>query len=119
MAAGLMIQALSEGITGLIIGRMLYGMFLAITMAVLDVILFERERGTGAAMTFSVMVSFQTAGELLSPLLASFLSIQAGLNTPLLAAALLCLVNTLLFRWSAIHRSPKEAVKWNVHGSKT
>ncbi|MED4601813.1 MFS transporter [Paenibacillus validus] len=119
MAAGLMIQALSEGITGLIIGRMLYGMFLAITMAVLDVILFERERGTGAAMTFSVMVSFQTAGELLSPLLASFLSIQAGLNTPLLAAALLCLVNTLLFRWSAIHRSPKEAAKWNVHGSKT
>lgn len=119
MAVGLIIQGMTEGIGGLIAGRMLYGMFLAITMAVLDVILFQREQGASAAIAFSVMVSFQTAGELLSPLIASFLSIQVGLNSPLLAAALLCLVNGLLFKWSNIYRSPKEAAPWNVSGSKT
>ncbi|MCM3747841.1 MFS transporter [Paenibacillus pasadenensis] len=119
MAVGLVVQATAEGITGLIAGRMLYGMFLAITMAVLDVILFQREQGASAAVAFSVMVSFQTGAELLSPLIASFLSIQTGLGSPLLAAALLCLVNGLLFKWSNIYRSPKEAAPWNAHGSKT
>ncbi|MCA0757538.1 MFS transporter [Paenibacillus sp. N4] len=118
MAAGLMLQALTDGVAGLIIGRMLYGMFLAITMAVLDVILFEKEQGAKAALVFSVMVSFQTAGELLSPLIASFLSIRAGLGAPLLAASMLCLVNGLLFKWSHIYKAPKEATKWNLSGSK-
>ncbi|WP_082592716.1 MFS transporter [Paenibacillus sp. Soil766] len=119
MAIGLVTQGMTESIGGLIAGRILYGMFLAITMAVLDVILFGRQQGASAAIAFSVMVSFQTAGELLSPLLSSFLSIQVGLNSPLLAAALLCLVNGMLFKWSNIYSSPKEATTWQVHGSKT
>ncbi|MNR11157.1 Major Facilitator Superfamily protein [compost metagenome] len=119
MAIGLITQGMAEGIGGLIAGRILYGMFLAITMAVLDVILFQREQGASAAIAFSVMVSFQTAGELLSPLISSFLSIQVGLHAPLLAAAMLCLVNGLLFLWSNIYSSPKEATTWQVHGSKT
>lgn len=119
MALGLIVQGMTEGIGGLIAGRILYGMFLAITMAVLDVILFQREQGASAALAFSVMVSFQTAGELLSPLIASFLSIEVGLGSPLLAAALLCVVNGLLFKGSNIYRSPKEANPWQVHGSKT
>ncbi|MDR6553497.1 MFS transporter [Paenibacillus qinlingensis] len=119
MAIGLISQGMTESIGGLIAGRILYGMFLAITMAVLDVILFGRQQGASAAIAFSVMVSFQTAGELLSPLISSFLSIQVGLNAPLLAAALLCLVNGLLFKWSNIYSTPKEATTWGVHGSKT
>jgi len=119
MVIGLITQGMAEGIGGLIAGRILYGMFLAITMAVLDVILFQQKKGASAAIAFSVMVSFQTAGELLSPLISSFLAIQVGLHAPLLAAALLCLVNGLLFKWSNIYSSPKEATTWQVHGSKT
>ena len=58
MAIGLITQGMAEGIGGLIAGRILYGMFLAITMAVLDVILFQREQGASAPIAFSVMVSF-------------------------------------------------------------
>ncbi|MVP01936.1 MFS transporter [Paenibacillus lutrae] len=97
MAAGLLLQAAADSMLVMVIGRMLYGLFLALTMAVLDVMLFDRSSGSSLPLHFSVIVSFQNVGELLSPLLASSLAREISLTAPLVAAALLCLVNLLLF----------------------
>ncbi|MBO8164007.1 MAG: MFS transporter [Brevibacillus sp.] len=97
MVAGLYLQGTAESAALLVVGRMVYGVFLAITMAALDVIMFNRESGQRLPFHFSVIVSFQTVGELISPLLASALVEAAGLAAPLTAAAAICLVNVLLF----------------------
>ncbi|WP_281890743.1 MFS transporter [Paenibacillus sp. YYML68] len=98
MAVGLLVQASSTSLLGLIAGRVLYGLFLAVTMVVLDLVLFQNKQGGDAAFRFSVVVSFQTAGELVAPLLASWLLSWSGLSAPLMSGALLCLLAALLFQ---------------------
>jgi MFS transporter, DHA1 family, multidrug resistance protein len=118
MAVGLILQSVASGLALLIIGRMLYGLFLAVTMAVLDILLFERQRSTGAVMAFSMIVSFQTAGELAAPLLSSTLVQLFDLHVPLVAAAVLCICNIAIFAGTGSSAVRKEDHAWNSHGSK-
>lgn len=97
MAVGLYLQGTAESVVVLILGRMMYGLFLAITLAALDVTLFNRGSGSQLHFHFSVIVTFQTVGELISPLLASGLVERFGLEAPLFMAGGICLINLLLF----------------------
>ncbi|MFD2672401.1 MFS transporter [Marinicrinis sediminis] len=96
MVIGLFLQAIPH-VGWMLLGRLMYGAFLAMTMAALDMYLFQRFQGRRLSFYFSMIVSFQTAGELVSPLLASVLVEQVHAVAPLVAASLIGVLNFLIF----------------------
>ncbi|AEI45568.1 MFS transporter [Paenibacillus mucilaginosus] len=111
MAGGLYLQGEADSLALLVLGRLMYGLFLAITMASLDVLLFQHSSGPHLSFHYSVMVSCQNMGELASPLLASALVAGAGLAVPFVSSAAICILNLALFvfllrgRAAALNRS--------------
>ncbi|CAH1218697.1 hypothetical protein PAECIP111893_04470 [Paenibacillus plantiphilus] len=96
MAAGLLLQA-ADSLLLLAAGRIAFGLCMALTMAALDMMLFNQSEGRELHVHFGIIVAFQNLGELASPLLATSLVQQAGLSAPFVGAAIISAANLLLF----------------------
>lgn len=96
MAAGLLLQA-ADSLLLLAAGRIAFGLCMALTMAALDMMLFNQSEGSQLHVHFGIVVAFQNLGELASPLLATSLVQQAGLSAPFVGAAIISAANLLLF----------------------
>jgi DHA1 family multidrug resistance protein-like MFS transporter len=96
LAISLYLQGWAESLLLLIIGRLLYGFFLAVTQAALEIRLFNNSSSNRLHFNYSLAVSFQNIGLLMAPLLASTLVSLYSLAAPLVVAAVLCVV-TLVF----------------------
>lgn len=96
MAAGLLLQA-ADSLLLLAAGRIAFGLCMALTMAALDMMLFNQSEGSQLHVHFGIIVAFQNLGELASPLLATSLVQQAGLSAPFVGAAIISAANLLLF----------------------
>jgi DHA1 family multidrug resistance protein-like MFS transporter len=106
LAAGLALQGLAGGLASLLAGRVLYGFFLAISQAALELRLFGASGEDRLHLNYGVAVAFQNAGLLAAPLLASSLLGSYGLASPLLAAAVLCAANLVLARLTVFRVAP-------------
>ncbi|MGG3890718.1 MFS transporter [Metabacillus fastidiosus] len=112
LAVSLLMQSISESIYLFLIGRMLFGFCFILCMASLDIAMFNWKKG-GIHLNFSIIVSFQTVGELVSPILASFLVKIDGLVMPLLVASMICVVNGFLFMiFRKIMNAEQHQNKW-------
>lgn len=96
MAAGLLLQA-SDSLLLLAAGRIAFGLCMALTMAALDMMLFNQSGGRQLHVHFGIIVAFQNLGELASPLLATSLVQQDGLAAPFIGAAIISAANLALF----------------------
>ncbi|MBW7474901.1 MFS transporter [Paenibacillus oenotherae] len=96
MAVGLLLQA-ADSLPLLIAGRAAFGLCMALTMAALDIMLFNQSEGGQMHAHFGIIVAFQNLGELASPLMATSLVQQGGLAAPFIGAAIISAVNLVLF----------------------
>jgi MFS family permease len=111
LAGGLLLQGLSWSLAVLLAGRVLYGFFLAVAQAVLEVRLFAASSEGRLHFNYGVATAFQNLGLLTAPLLASSLVGPYGLAAPLLAAAVICAVN-LIFARLTVFRKPIPVGTW-------
>lgn len=105
LAAGLYVQVWADHVVLLVVGRMLYGLCLAVTHAALDVRLLMGSRPDQLHSNYTWAASAQSLALLTAPLLASALVDRSGMTAPLIAAAGLCLFN-LALAGLAMARSP-------------
>lgn len=96
LAAGLSMQVWADHVVLLVLGRILYGLCLAVTHAALDVRLFMGSRPDQLHSNYTWAASAQSLALLTAPLLASALVDRSGMTAPLVAAAGLCLFNLAL-----------------------
>lgn len=115
LAGGLLLQRLSASLAVLAAGRMLYGFFLTVTQAVLEVRLFGASSEERLHFNYGLAVAFQNFGLLAAPLLASSLVDIYNLAMPLLAAAAICAANLVLARLT-IFRVPAKARPSTLQG---
>lgn len=103
LVGSLYLQGLTQHLSILVFARVVYGFFLAVTQAVLELQLFENSTSKRLHFNYSLITSFANVGHLGAPLLASSLVSSYSLAFPLLAAATLCIFN-LLFAKLTIFR---------------
>ncbi|NUN67246.1 MFS transporter (plasmid) [Pseudanabaena biceps] len=96
LIGSLYLQGLTQSLSMFILGRVIYGFFLAVTQAVLELKLFENSTSNHLHFNYGLMTSFANLGHLGAPLLASSLVDNYGLSFPLIAAATLCIFNLIL-----------------------
>ncbi|WP_368504995.1 MFS transporter [Alkalihalophilus sp. As8PL] len=98
----LTISLLVQGMTGsfivLMIGRIFYGFFLAIAQSALELYLFNRS--SNHLQVYTVASSFQNAGLLVAPYLASASLTSYSVAAPFVFAAAICLGTLLVARLS-------------------
>ncbi len=104
LIASLYGQGLTENLPLLIISRIIYGFFFAVTQASLELQLFGSSSEQRLHFNYSLAISFANAGHLIAPLFASWLVEHYSLAAPLVAAATLCIIN-LIFARLTIFRS--------------
>jgi DHA1 family multidrug resistance protein-like MFS transporter len=96
VTVSLIMQGISGMMAAIVFGRMLYGFFIAICQAALEVRLFEGSGGNNVHFNYSVASTFQNAGLLIAPFAASWMVTQNGLAAPFIAAVGLCLINLII-----------------------
>lgn len=89
----------------LILARVVYGFWLAVSQASLELKLFSRSSGDRLHFNYSLIMSFANLGHLSAPLLASWLANTYSLAAPLLFAAAICALNFAFARLT-IFRNP-------------
>ncbi|BCL38533.1 MFS transporter [Nostoc sp. MS1] len=103
---GLSLLIISLGLQGiplnlplLILARIVYGFFLAVTQATLELQLFNRSTAKHLHFNYSLVTAFANIGHLGAPLLASWLVNTQNLASPFIAATIICCLNLLFFRY--------------------
>jgi DHA1 family multidrug resistance protein-like MFS transporter len=109
LIGSLYLQGFASQLSIFIISRIVYGFFLAITQAVLELKLFDNSNSKDLHFNYSLVISCANVGHLGAPLLASSLVSNYSLATPLIAAATLCILN-LIFARTTIFRLAIPAV---------
>lgn len=93
------VQGLSFNLPVLILARIVYGFFLAVTQAAIELQLFNKSTAKHLHFNYSLTTSFANIGHLGAPLLASWLVNTYNLATPFIAATVICCLNLLFFRY--------------------
>lgn len=103
---GLSLLILSLGLQGLpfnlpllILARIVYGFFLAVTQATLELQIFNQSTAKHLHFNYSLVTAFANIGHLGAPLLASWLVNTQNLASPFIAATIICCLNLLFFRY--------------------
>ncbi len=99
LALSLLGQGWGQSLGILIFSRVVYGFFLAVTQAVLELHLFSQSSQQKLHFNYSLITAFGNVGHLGAPLLASQLVSTYTLASPLIAAGLLSLANVLFARF--------------------
>ncbi len=97
-------QGFANNLPILVISRLVYGFFFAVTQAALELQLFGSSSQKRLHFNYSLAIAFANAGHLAAPLFASWLVESYSLATPLLAAGTICVLN-LVFTQLTIFRS--------------
>ncbi|PSO94711.1 MAG: MFS transporter [Cyanobacteria bacterium SW_6_48_11] len=100
LVASLYFQGLTNHLSLLVFSRVVYGFFLAVTQATLELQLFSNSSQKRLHFNYSLATSFANAGHLCAPLFASWLVSAYSLATPLIAAATLGIFNLLFARFT-------------------
>ncbi len=82
----------------LVLARIVYGFFLSVTQASLELQLFGNSSQKRLHLNYSLVTSFANVGHLGAPLFASSLVSNYNLSLPLIVAATLCIVNLAFAR---------------------
>ncbi|MDZ8052743.1 MAG: MFS transporter [Aulosira sp. ZfuVER01] len=93
------VQGLSFNLPLLILARIVYGFFLAVTQAALELQIFNKSTAKHLHFNYSLTTSFANIGHLGAPLLASWLVNTHNLASPFIAATIICCLNLLFFRY--------------------
>ncbi|WP_228119666.1 MFS transporter [Anabaena sp. YBS01] len=93
------LQGLSSNLPLLILARIVYGFFLAVTQAALELQIFNQSTAKHLHFNYSLAISFANIGHLGAPLLASWLVNTHSLASPFIAATIICCLNLLFFRY--------------------
>lgn len=91
---GLLLQGISSDIGWFILSRCLFGFFLAICQASLDIYLFQRSHHTH--YHYSILSSFQNLGLLLAPISALVLVEDYSLSSPFVAASFIFVIHLII-----------------------
>ncbi|BAY37570.1 hypothetical protein NIES2111_19090 [Nostoc sp. NIES-2111] len=93
------VQGLSFNLPLLILARIVYGFFLAVTQATLELQIFNQSTAKHLHFNYSLVTAFANIGHLGAPLLASWLVNTQNLASPFIAATVICCLNLLFFRY--------------------
>ncbi|RKL68145.1 MFS transporter [Salipaludibacillus neizhouensis] len=91
LAISLTLQGMTNSLLVLCIGRAFYGFFLAIAQSTLELYLFQKSSNQ-LNVNYTIASSFQNAGLLVAPLLASTSVVTYNLAAPLVVAGAICLL---------------------------
>jgi len=97
-------QGFANNLPILVVSRLIYGFFFAVTQAALELQLFGNSSEERLHFNYSLAIAFANAGHLAAPLFASWLVETYTLAGPLLAAGTICVLN-LVFTQLTIFRS--------------
>jgi MFS family permease len=97
LAISLVLQGMTSSLLVLCIGRVFYGFFLAIAQSALELYLFQKSSNQ-LQVNYTIASSFQNAGLLVAPLLASMSVHSYSLATPLVFAGVICLLTLFVAR---------------------
>ncbi|MBD1833089.1 MFS transporter [Cyanobacteria bacterium FACHB-472] len=100
LVVSLYLQGGTNSLLLLIIGRALYGFYLAVTETALELQLFSNSSENAIHLNYSLASSFANVGRLGAPLAASWLVSGYSLAAPFLAAASICIINLLFARFT-------------------
>jgi MFS family permease len=93
------LQGLSFNLPLLILARVVYGFFLAVSQATLELQIFNQSTAKHLHFNYSLVTAFANIGHLGAPLLASWLVNTQNLASPFIAATVICCLNLLFFRY--------------------
>ncbi|WP_227935542.1 MFS transporter [Alkalihalobacillus deserti] len=96
LSISLILQGVTTSFIVLAIGRIFYGFFLAIAQSALELYLFNKS--SNHMQVYTVASSFQNAGLLVAPLLASTSVISYNLAAPFVFAGAICLLTLIVAR---------------------
>ncbi|ANV89035.1 MFS transporter [Picosynechococcus sp. PCC 7117] len=99
LAVTLLIQGSTNSLSLFVFSRVVYGFFLAVTQAALELYLFNNSDPQKIPLNYTLMFAFANIGMVLSPLTASYVIAQYNLAFPLILAGILS-VFTLAYTWS-------------------
>ena len=99
LAVTLLIQGSTNSLSLFVFSRVIYGFFLAVTQAALELYLFNNSDPQNISFNYTLMFAFANIGLVLSPLTASYLVEQYSFAFPLVVAGILS-VFTLAYTWS-------------------
>ncbi|NJN74102.1 MAG: MFS transporter [Limnothrix sp. RL_2_0] len=99
LAVTLLIQGITNSLPLFIFSRVVYGFFLAVTQAALELYLFNNSDPEKIPLNYTLMFAFANVGLVLAPLTASHLVEEYSFASPLIMAAILS-VFTLAYTWS-------------------
>ncbi|AFY40277.1 major facilitator superfamily MFS_1 [[Leptolyngbya] sp. PCC 7376] len=99
LAVTLLVQGSTNSLSLFVFSRVIYGFFLAVTQAALELYLFNNSDPEKIPLNYTLMFAFANVGLVLSPLTASHLVEEYSFASPLIVAAVLS-VFTLAYTWS-------------------
>lgn len=91
ISISLLLQGIVSGLIVLYLGRIFYGFFLALAQSVLEIYLFHKSNDRLHG-NYAIVSSFQNAGLLVAPLLASMSVTLSNLAAPFIFASVICLL---------------------------
>lgn len=109
LSISLILQGMTSSLLVLCIGRIFYGFFLAVAQSALEIYLFNKSNNQ-LHVNYTIASSFQNAGLLIAPLLASSSVISYNLAAPFVFAGAICLVTLFVARLT-IFKDPKAPVQ--------
>lgn len=104
LIGSLYIQGWTQNLSILVIARIVYGFYLAVTQAALELQLFGSSTAKNLHFNYSLATSFANVGHLGAPLTASWLVSTYSLATPFLAAATICVINLVFARFTVFRK---------------
>ncbi|MEP0920018.1 MFS transporter [Leptolyngbya sp. DQ-M1] len=104
LSVSLFVQGWTQQAVVLILARIVYGFCLAVTQAALELKLFSNSAVNRLHFNYSLATSFANVGNLAAPLIASWLVSSYNLAAPLLVAAIVCVANFLLVRFTVFRK---------------
>ena len=109
LAVTLILQGITISFILLCMSRVCYGFFLAIAQAALEMYLFTKSDNQ-LQINYTIASSFQNAGLLAAPMLASMSVISYSLAAPFVIAGAICLMTLLVARMT-IFKEQKTAIQ--------
>ncbi|WP_100404186.1 MFS transporter [Bacillus solitudinis] len=97
LAISLILQGMTSSLLVLCIGRSIYGFFLAIAQSALELYLFNKSSNQ-LHVNYTIASSFQNAGLLVAPLLASMTVSSYNLAMPFVFGGVICLLTLFVAR---------------------
>ncbi|MFC0558918.1 MFS transporter [Halalkalibacter alkalisediminis] len=112
LSISLILQGVTNSFIVLSIGRVFYGFFLAISQSALELYLFNKS--SNHMQVYTMASSFQNAGLLFAPLLASMSVMSYNLAAPLIFAGAICLLTLIVARLTLFKDTKPQDQKTDV-----